>query len=103
MTSSDEKLSFDDFKRWIKHNNQEQSFKTDKRPNGLIGVTVESKIAIDRLFTKITPLDDLDAEEDLAYEFIEHGGKITEVDGKRFLIEVTNGAFYIHRCYVTRS
>ena len=36
-------------------------------------------------------------------DFMKNGGKIVEVNGKDFLIEVTMGSFYINRSYVTQA
>jgi hypothetical protein len=95
------KFSLDDFKKWM-NTHESKEFKTDRPKNGLIGVSVESKLASDRIAAKITLYDELDSEQELAEEFSKKGGKIADVDGKNFLIEVKSGLFYIHRCYVAR-
>jgi len=37
---------------------------------------------------------------ELALDFKRHGGKITYIRDKSFLIEVSTGSFYIHQQYV---
>lgn len=92
-------LSLDNFKKWMKHQDKEQHCPT-VRAKTLIGLNVESKLPIKRLLAK------LEAENgkptSLAREFGVQGGTIIGVDGKRFLIEVNEGSFYIHRCYVRK-
>jgi hypothetical protein len=92
------KFSLDDFKHWMKNQN-EYVYKMSKS-NVLIGIMVESKFASMRLKNKIFP-EDGDLCE-LAKDFKDGGGKIIHVDGKSFLIEVNSGTFYIPRQYVRK-
>ena len=97
--ASENRLSFDDFKRWIKQHNEEHIM---ERPQhiGLIGLCVEPKVSIKKLVSKMTAESDLN---ELACDFKESGGVIREVDGKNFVIEVESGIFSIHRYYVKKA
>lgn len=90
-----EPFNLNDFKKWME--NQD-----DSRPRrGKIGTLVESKISVKKLMHKI---DLQNGElEDVIKEFYDNGGIISEVNGNHFLIETTNGSFFIHRCFVEKN
>ena len=93
------KLSLDDFKRWMKSNSK--TFQTEQLPNRLVGLKVESKVSVSKIYSKMTT-EDLGSEEEIAEDFVKNGGKIADVDGKSLLIEVESGSFFINRCYIRR-
>ncbi len=93
-------LSLDDFKKWIKHQPEQES-KLQRPVNKLIGVAVESKINVERLKAKIVAQKG--EVDQLAIDFEQNGGAILEVDNEEFLIEVDSGQFKIRRAYVKRS
>lgn len=80
---------------------QKDPFPTLERTKPNVGLQVESKISTKKLMAVMQP-EEGDTEE-LAKDFIENGGVITDVDEKLFLIEVDSGTFYISRSYVSRS
>ena len=96
-------FSLDDFKKWMRNHNEDESAQTHAEPkqSSLIGTVVESKIDEDRIQAKMKNPDG--HPEDLSLEFFENGGVISDVDGKHFLIEVDSGSFLIHRAFVRRS
>lgn len=96
-------FNLDDFKRWMRKTEEKTLDEGEifERKSKLIGIEVESKIEEDRLLAKIEVEDGY--PEELAFEFSENGGTISEVEGKKFLIEVDSGSFFIHRALVTRS
>jgi hypothetical protein len=100
MGSSDHKFCLDNFKRWMKEQNRDHMMDRPETPS-LVGTYVESKVGVKKLVAKmVTEGNNL---EELAIEFRESGGRIAEVDGKNFLIEVGAGAFYLNRFYVRRG
>ena len=96
-------LSLDDFKKWMEQQEAETPFQSehDRKKHDLIGVQVESKVGAKKLVAKMTPEDG--EAEDLALDFLEFGGVISDTEGKNFLIEVDSGYFRIARHYVRRS
>jgi hypothetical protein len=86
-------FSIHDFKQWMSENATNQ-FNLHQHKKG-VGVEVESRVSVKRLVTRMQP-EEGDALE-LAREFKENGGKITEVDGSLFMVEVANGSFIIPR------
>lgn len=88
-------FNLNDFKKWI-HNQQEE-----KQPkSNLLGVHVESKINVKKLISRI---DVQEGEEiEIAKEFKQNGGTISEIDGTNLLVEVESGSFIIHKMYVKR-
>lgn len=91
------KLSFDDFKRWMKN----QPIKEGPSSKTILGTWVEPKVNKKKLMEKISSED---AEiEDLVLDFKRDGGIILEKIGKEFLIEVDSGTFIIPRNYVKRK
>ena len=89
-------FSVGNFKKWM-DNHKEQHFLEKPKYNGPVGTFVESKIELDRLILKI--VSEEDNVKKLAEDFLENGGKISEVNGLDFLIEVASGTFYIKRVY----
>tara|TARA_Y100000034_G_scaffold3535_1_gene4280 strand:- start:7202 stop:7489 length:288 start_codon:yes stop_codon:yes gene_type:complete len=94
----DNNFSLYDFKKWMDNQKDEQS----PRPRSkFIGTWVESKLRAKKLVIKI------DAQEgepkDLVEDFMESGGRIIDVDGLSFLVEVESGNFYVPRLFVKRA
>lgn len=87
---------FSNFKKWL--NNQSEE-KENKKP--YVGLSVKSKITESKLLSKIEPVEGELA--DLAEEFYNYGGNISEIDGSQFLIETDHGSFFINRIYVKKS
>lgn len=94
----DSQFSLDDFKNWMKSQGEYVS-KMNKR-NAVIGVMVESKVVPNKLINKMFPEDGNIFE--LTKDFKRSGGKIIDVDGKNFLIEVDSGTFYIAKQFIRK-
>jgi hypothetical protein len=97
-------LYLENFRKWMKDQqtqpDQEPVKSSESKSSGLIGLEVESKIPSKRLAKNVDAYDgDL---HDLCVEFKTNGGKIKDVDGKTFLIEVNSGTFSIARCFVRK-
>jgi len=91
-------LSLDDFKKWI----SEQKSENVNKISRLVGLKVESKLTSPKRLAK--NIISYDGEiDDIASEFCEYGGTITEVEDVSFLIEVDSGTFTIHRCFVRKQ
>ena len=88
----------DNFKRWIKDQKEFDSKIKKKFP---IGEQVESKISAKK-FSQVMVLEDGQMNR-VTKDFLKNGGKIKEVSGKDFLVEVTMGSFYISKNYVRRA
>lgn len=89
-------FDLNDFKKWI--NNHEE----DKSKNSIVGIQIESKIPLKKLTGRIFEVEKGDKNQ-VAKDFFNEGGKILEVDGHNFLVEVSSGVFYIHRMYTKKS
>lgn len=88
-------FSLSDFKKWMTNQQKDESQEKD-----IIGLKVESKISIRKLVTRMETDDNVD---ELAKEFKENGGVISEIDGNKLLIELDSGSFIIHKMHVKRS
>jgi len=99
--SSNPTFSFDDFRKWMKDQNDQGDSHIKRPKKSLIGTIIESKVSLKKLISKMD-LDEGDSYE-VACDFHENGGTIVQVDGKNFLIEVDSGLFYIRRVYVRRN
>jgi hypothetical protein len=66
-----------------------------------IGELVESKVS-SKKFSEVMTLEDGQMNK-VVKDFIKNGGKIKEVSGNDFLVEVTMGTFYIPKNYVRRA
>lgn len=95
---SNRRFSLDDFKKWMRSQNDETPQMEYK---SLVGVSVEPKVGPKRIAEKM--MTDDGNPEDLALEFKELGGTIVGTEGKDFLIEVESGSFCIARNYVRRA
>lgn len=94
----EELLSLDQFKKWISTQNEYNPKIEKKFP---IGIQVESKVNAKKLASVMTLENGQEGR--VIKDFMKNGGKISEVNGKEFLIEVTMGSFYINRNYVTQA
>lgn len=94
-------FNFDDFKKWMNNQDDQHLQKKIETRKSFEGLAVESKVGIRKLMSKMEE-NDGDAYE-VACEFIENGGTISDSQDKYFLIETNLGNFYIHRSYVRRS
>lgn len=94
--NSETPFMFSNFKKWL--NNQSQE-KENRKP--YVGLNVESKISESKLLSRIEPV--VGELADLAEEFHNFGGTISEIDGHQFLIETDHGSFFINRIYVKKS
>lgn len=98
MNKDQEIFSLDSFKNWIESQNKFESKIEKKYP---LGVEVISKVNSKKL-SKVMNLED-GQENRVVKDFMKNGGKIKEVRGKEFLIEVTMGSFYIKKQYVQEA
>jgi predicted transcriptional regulator len=88
-------FDFSNFKKWMKSQNE------PKESNDVIGLHVESKIARNKLAYKMEL--EYGIAEEVAKDFKNNGGIITEADGNKYLIEVESGTFIIHKMFVTKK
>ena len=94
--NNDIPIMFSNFKKWLSNQSNE---KENRKP--YVGLNVESKISESKLLSKIEPV--IGELADLADEFHNYGGTISEIDGHQFLIETDHGSFFINRIYVKKS
>jgi len=93
-------FNLEQFKKWLSKQKDET---TDTHfQSRLIGLEVESKLHNPRRFAKNIESYDGDLHE-IAVNFIESGGNISDVDGKVFYIETEGGSFTIQRCFVKKK
>jgi hypothetical protein len=83
------------FKKWMEDQQDAKS-----KPN-MVGLQVESKIPVKKLLSRIE-IQEGDIEE-VAKDFKRNGGKISEVNGHNFMIEVSSGTFIIHRMHIQKD
>ena len=86
-------FNLNDFKKWMHTQKEEIPSKQN-----FMGLHVESKVGFKRLISRMDVQDG--EEEELAKEFKNHGGVISDIDEHNFLIEVDSGSFIIHKMYV---
>lgn len=98
MNNKNDFFSLDNFKKWMKNQNEFDSKIGKKFP---IGEQVTSKISAKKL-VNVMNLENGQMNK-VVKDFMKNGGKISEVSGNEFLIEVTMGSFYIQKNYVTRA
>lgn len=94
---SDRPISLHDFKNWLagqKGMSEFFSLNIDSEdPNEkYIGCIAKTKVSEQKLMEKIETEDN---PEILVREFVEEGGSVLGVEGKKVLIEVESGIFYI--------
>jgi hypothetical protein len=94
-----DEFSVDGFKKWIKHSDTD-SFKINhnQHKDNLIGQEIVSKLSLENIIRHMNAKDG--NIDELASEFCEQGGSISEVRGKHFLIELDCGNFTIKKCFV---
>jgi|GEM_PF-5736021 len=101
MHNSDDYLSLDNFKKWMRSQEKSNLNQGNNWHKSGVGLVIESKLSAKRLLLKIRAEE---GEVDtLVKDFSEKGGTVIDVDNKHFLVEVSTGTFYIHRCYVKKS
>ena len=103
MSHEESDFCIDDFKNWMSSNSLSSRFDFNAKhllKKG-IGIEVESKVNLRKLVSKIDP-EGGDALV-LAKEFREYGGRVLDVDGSLYLVEVDSGSFTIPRAYCTRK
>lgn len=94
-------FSCDDFKKWVKDQEDFPHLESMNHTDDLIGTHIQSKISTKKLSVKITPEEgDID---DLIEDFKRDGGFIKDTDGTNFLVEVDSGTFTISRQYVKEA
>jgi hypothetical protein len=91
-------FSLDNFKKWI---NNQKEFDSRIKKKFPIGEQVESKVSVKK-FSEVMTLEDGQMNR-VVKDFMKNGGKIKEVSGKEFLVEVTMGSFYVSKNYVRRA
>ena len=87
-------FNLSDFKKWM---SQQQ----DAGKRTMVGLEVESKIPYKKLVTRIETQDGELVE--VAKDFKQNGGVITEENGHYMFVEVDSGNFMIHRMYLKRA
>ena len=89
-------FNLNDFKKWMGNQND------NKSKSHMIGLEVESKVSYKKLLSRIVETEEGEIS-DVAKDFKENGGIITDIDGSNILVEVDSGSFIIHRMYVKRT
>jgi len=93
--NNDNDISLDNFKKWIKGQDDFSSKFSKKFP---INEKVISKCSGKKLAETIT-LDEGSLKR-VIKEFLKNGGKIKEFDDCEYLVEVRCGSFYVKKNYV---
>lgn len=96
---SNRPISLQDFKKWLSEEKDLGDFFNIGRevedPNEkFIGNAARTKVSEQKLMEKIHTEDDA---EILVREFVEDGGTVLSVEGKKVQIEVESGTFYVPR------
>jgi hypothetical protein len=73
----------------------------DEQENHAIGKKVVAKSSVRKMLERIELNDDESSPEELINELRTNGGKIVGTEGKTFLIETSNGSFYLPKFCVT--
>ena len=92
-------FSLNDFKNWLSEQNGMSEFfsisKDPEDPNAhLIGNQVRPKVSESKLIEKVRTKQDA---EQLVTEFIEDGGIVLSIEGKKVNIQVESGEFALPR------
>jgi hypothetical protein len=98
---SHKRLSLQDFKTWLDGQKDLSEFFNlglDKEdPNDkFIGNAVRSKVSEEKLLERIET-DNANDTEQLVREFVEEGGTVLGIEGKKIQIEVDSGNFSVPR------
>lgn len=93
-------FNLEQFKKWLSEQKDEKI--NTHFQSRLIGLEVESKLHNSKRVAKNIESYDGDLHE-IAVNFVEYGGRISDVDGKMFCIETDEGSFVIHRCFVKKK
>jgi hypothetical protein len=94
-------FTFDEFKRWMKKQDNSPGLNKPSSNNKFIGLEVCSRVSARKLEQKIEVLEGI--AEEIIHDFKNSGGLIKDVaDDFNFVIEVDSGTFSIHRCYTTK-
>lgn len=88
-------FSLDDFKKWMRTQDEFAPLDRPSIKHDPIGTCVESRVSIERLAEVIEA--DSGNVDMLVAEFHKEGGTIIDVEGKKMLVEVSSGTFYIPR------
>ena len=90
-------FNFNDFRKWV--NSQKDESPIKKHEDKLqAGALVESKVSAKKIMVRMD-IQEGD-EEEIAKEFKQKGGTISEIDGNDILIDVDSGSFIIHKAYI---
>lgn len=93
-------FNFNDFRKWI--NSQKDDSPAKKCENKFqVGTLVESKVSIKKIIARMEIQEG--EEEEVAKEFKQKGGTISEIDENEIMIDVDSGSFIIHKAYVRAS
>lgn len=93
--NENELFSLDNFKKWIKGQNEFDSKLAKKFP---IGEQVVSRVRPKKL-EEVMTLENGQLSK-VIKDFIKNGGKIKEVIDNEYLVEVTMGSFMVSKNYV---
>lgn len=95
------KFSLDNFKKWMKEHHDEVHVMG--RPDSLtpLGKYMKPKIGVNRLVQHMD--SDISNLEEMAIEFKESGGRVVDIEGEEFVIEVNAGCFKINRMFLKKS
>jgi hypothetical protein len=96
---SNRPISFRDFKNWLCTQQDLSEFfnigmDPDDPNDKYIGKQVRTKVSEQKMLERVETEDEA---ETIIQDFAENGGIILAVDGKRVLIEVDSGSFYLPR------
>lgn len=88
-------FNLSDFKKWIENQSIDESQK-----NSSIGKIVRAKNNIENFEEKIEI--EVGDENEIVQEFLKKGGKVTEQDKNRLMIEVSSGSFICHKRFLKK-
>lgn len=88
-------FNLSDFKKWMNKHSEEES-----KNNSFVGKHIKARSNVENLEEKVQI--EFGDDEDVIKEFLESGGKITEQDGNKFMIEVSCGSFICHRRFLKK-
>lgn len=92
-------LSVDGFKKWMNENEVKRIGLQKETDDG--GFWVEPRVSTRKIMSRID-IEDGDAF-DVAEDFRDNGGKVMQMDGDLFLIEVDAGSFMVPRRYCRKK
>ena len=88
-------FNLSDFKKWMNNHSEKEN-----ENKSFVGKTIKARTNVENFEEKIQI--EFGDESEIVKEFLENGGKITEQEGNKFMIEVTSGSFICHRRFLKK-